>query len=428
MKKTKRIIKLRASQAVWPLVLFFALLTALLANNIVYELNDMNVGSLIYLVSNFVCAIGATVLFEQFSRRRVEIDTVNKTLFCKRLFKKETIALADIKEILNAEKLNKKKGFPLSIKLVSKKDGAIFKIPMDIICDNSIPSRNFYDFLMQKDGDVAVCDISLLSADPKLQRSQSITIKIISAVICLPIIGTYIYGLVSEIQGRPDFPIRPIAFYDYAVFWVLLVTSVVFVLMIISNKKHHQVVDFFACIIFLTYLPMVLIAGLATPKDCYASATRDFENYYEVKADKVSYFPDEVKDGEVIAFSYYYCNYWDSVREVYLEVKYSSDEFDRIYSEYGEKEESYFGESLEQVRIDAEYERLELHEYESGEVEIGYADIKIVIFDKDSNTVIYYYLSSTDFLELDRCYLVERFDIDILDYKKYIEEKHNNTN
>lgn len=120
MKKTKRIIKLRASQAVWALVLFFALLTAQLANNIVYELNDMNVGSLIYLVSNFICALAATVLFEQFSRRRVEIDTVNKTLFCKRLFTKGTIALADIKEILNADKLNKKKGFPLSIKQIGR--------------------------------------------------------------------------------------------------------------------------------------------------------------------------------------------------------------------------------------------------------------------------------------------------------------------
>ena len=97
MKKEKRIIKLRASQAVWALIVFFALLSALFANNIIYELNDMNIGSLIYLVANYICTLGAAILFYQFSGRRIEIDTINKTLFCKRLFKKETIALADIK-------------------------------------------------------------------------------------------------------------------------------------------------------------------------------------------------------------------------------------------------------------------------------------------------------------------------------------------
>ncbi len=428
MKKEKRIIKLRASQAVWSLVLFFAFLTALVANNIIRDLNDMDTGLLIYFVSNFICTLGAAILFYQFSRRRIEIDTINKTLFCKRLFKKETIALADIKEILNIEKLNKKKGFPLRIKLVSAKDGSIFKIPMDIISDNDILPKNFYDFLMQRDGEDAVCDTSLLAKDPKLQKFHAITVKVISALVCVPIIGTYIYGLVIELQGKPDFPIRPIAFYDYAVFWVLVVTALAFILMMISNKKHHKAVDFFSCVIFLTYLPMVLIAGTATPKDYYVSATRDFENYYEVKADKISYFPDEVEGGEVVAFSYYYCNYWDWVREVCLEVKYNDEEFERIYAQYEEKEKSYFGENLEEVHFNGKYESLYLYEKENGEVEIAHANIELIIFNKDNNTIIYYYLSSTDFLELKWCYLIERFDIDIRDYDKYLEERAKNAN
>ncbi len=429
MEKSKRIVKIRASQAVWSLVLFFAFLTGLTVNNIIYELGDMDVGLLIYLVGNFIWLLAATILFYKFSRRRIEIDTLNKTLSCKRLFKrKKTIALSDIKEILNLERLSKKKGFPLTIKIVSRKDDSIFKIPMDIISDNDIPSRNFYDFLMQRNGEDAVCDTSLLASDPKLQRSHSITIKIVSAMICVPIIGTYIYGLVSEIQGKPDFPIRPIAFYDYAVFWVLLVTSVIFILMMISNKKHHKAVDFVACIIFLTYLPTLLIAGTATPEDYYVSATRDFENYYEVKADKISHFPDEVDGGEVVAFSYYYCDYWDWVHEVCLEVKYNDEEFDRIYSQYGEKENSYFGGNLEEVHFRGEHENLELYEDDDGEVKIAHANIELIIFDKDNNTVIFYYLSSADFLELDRCYLVERFDIDIYDYADYIEENREKEN
>ena len=288
MKKSKKNIKIRASQAVWSLVLFFAFLTGLNVNNIIYELGDIDVGYLIYLAGNLIWLLAATILFYKFSRRRIEIDTLNKTLSCKRLFKrKETIALSDIKEILNLEKLNKKKGFPLKIKLVSAKDGSIFKIPMDIISDNDIPPRNFYDFLMQRNGEDAVCDTSLLASDPKLQRSHSITITIVSAMICVPIIGTYVYGLVSEMQGKPAFPIRPIAFYDYAVFWVLLITSIVFILMMVSNKKHHKAVDFVSCIIFLTYLPTLLIAGTATPKDYYVSATRDFTHYDETVSGKI---------------------------------------------------------------------------------------------------------------------------------------------
>lgn len=423
MKKEKRIIKLRASQAVWALVVFFALLSALFANNIIYELNDINIGSLIYLVANYICTLGAAILFYQFSGRRIEIDTINKTLFCKRLFKKETIALADIKEILNIEKLNKKKGFPLKIKLVNAKDDSIFKIPMDIISDNDILPKNFYDFLMQRNGEDAVCDTLLLVKDPKIQRSHAITVKVISALVCVPIIGTYIYGFVSELQGKPDFPIRPIAFYDYGVFWALAITASIFILMMISNKKHHKAVDFVSCVIFLTYLPTLLIAGFSTPKDYYISATRDFENYYEVKADKISYFPDEIEGGEVIAFSYYNCNWWDNVIEVYLEVEYSNEEFDRIYAQHEEKGKSYFGETLEEVCLNDKYESLELYETENGEVEIAHANIELIIFDKDNNTVIYYYLCSTDFLELEWCYLIERFDIDIRDYEKYIGEK-----
>ena len=428
MKKEKRIIKLRASQAVWALVLLFALLSALFANNIIYELNDMNIGDLIYLVANFICTLGATLLFYRFSRRRIEIDTINKTLSCHYLFKKKTIPLTEIKEILNIDKLNKKKGFPLRIKLVSAKDDSIFKIPMDIISDNDILPKNFYDFLMQRNGEDAVCDTSLLVKDPKIQRSHAITVKVISALVCVPIIGTYIYGLVMELQGKPDFPIRPIAFYDYGVFWALAITASVFILMMISNKKHHKAVDFVSCVIFLTYLPTLLIAGLSTPKDCYISATRDFENYYEVKADKISYFPDEIEGGEVIAFSYYYCNLWDNVQEVYLEVKYNNEEFNSIYSQYEEKEKSYFGETLEEVHFNGKYESLYLYEKENGEVEIAHANIELIIFNKDNNTIIYYYLSSTDFLELKWCYLIERFDIDIHDYDKYLEEMAKNAN
>lgn len=429
MKKFKRTIKIRASQAVWSLTLFFAFLTGLTVNNIIYELGDMDVGLLIYFASNLIWLLAATILFYKFSRRRIEIDTLNKTLSCKRLFKrKETIALSDIKEILNLEKLNKKKGFPFAIRIVSKKDGSIFKIPMDIISDNDIPPRNFYNFLVQRKGEDAVCDTSLLASDPKLQRSHSITIKIVSAMICVPIIGTYIYGLVSEIQGKPDFPIRLIAFYNYAVFWVLLVTLVIFILMMNSNKEHHKAVDFVACIIFLTYLPMLLIAGTATPKDYYVSATRDFTHYDETVAGKISHFPDKVEGGEVAAFSYYYCNYWDWVREVCLEVKYNDEEFDRIYSQYEEKEKSYFGENLEEVHFNDKYESLYLYEKESGEVEIAHANIELIIFDKDNNTVIYYFLSSADFLELDRCYLIERFGIDIYDYEEYIEERREKEN
>ena len=422
MKKSERTIKIRASQSVWSLTLFFAFLTGLTVNNIIYELGDMDVGLLIYFASNLIWLLAATILFYKFSRRRIEIDTLNKTLSCKRLFKrKETIALSDIKEILNLEKLNKKKGFPFAIRIVSKKDGSIFKIPMDIISDNDIPPRNFYNFLVQRSGEDAVCDTSLLASDPKLQRSHSITIKIVSAMICVPIIGTYIYGLVSEIQGKPDFPIRPIAFYDYAVFWVLLVTSVIFILMMISNKKHHKAVDFVACIIFLTYLPALLLAGLGTSEDCYVSATRDFAHYEETVAGKISYFPEEIEGGEVVAFSYYYKYYWDSVEEVYLEVKYSDEEFERIYSQYEEKEASYFGEGLEETNLGNKNEWFELYE-NGGEVQIDHAYIEKIIFDKENNTVIYYFLSSTDFMDLEWLYLLEKFDFDVYDYAEYIEE------
>ena len=108
-----------------------------------------------------------------------------------------------------------------------------------------------------------------------------------------------------------------------------------------------------------------------------------------------------------------------------LEVKYDDEEFDRIYSQYEDKRESYFGGGLEEVSFSGVYENLEISD---DGTKISYADIRLMIFDKENNTVIYYFLQSTDFLDLEWCYLIERFDIDVKDYSKYIAESKKKAN
>ena len=412
MKKSKKIIKIRASQAVWSLIIL-SLITLLLS--VCYILNWWQVQ---FWGCVFAISLASTVLFYGFSLRRVEIDFEERRLFCKTLFRKmSSISIDDIKEVKGTKNI-----FCWNIKIVGKNHEVILKIPKDIVKDNCIPLINFVDFLTKKDDNGLVLDSSLLSADSKIQKAKSVVLKIIFAAISVPFVVTFAEAFVLEMERRPAFPIRSVEFYNYATFWVLLANVLIFIITMLINKKHHQVVDFIAVIVFLCYLPMALICLWATPEDCYVSATRDFENYYEVSADKISHFPDEVEGGEVAAFSYYYCNYWDWVREVCLEVKYNDEEFDRIYSQYEEKEKSYFGENLEEVHFRGEHENLELYEDDDGEVKIAHANIELIIFDKDNNTVIYYFLSSADFLELDRCYLIERFGIDIYDYAEYIEE------
>lgn len=410
MKGNKKIIKLRASQGVWALIILSAIAVLV---SVCYILNWWAVE---FWGRVFVISLVSTLLFYEFSLRRVEIDFGERKLSCKTLFRKmNSISIDEIEEVKNAKNI-----FCWNLKLLDKNGKAMFKIPKDVISDNCIPFGNFVDFLSKKEGDGLTLDNSLLSPDSKTQKSKSLMLKTIFALISIPFIIVLIIGFTFEMGDRPDFPIRSVEFYDYASFWVLLVNVVIFLIAMLTNKKHNQVVDFLGVFVILSYFPMLLICAWATPEDCYVSATRDFENYYEVKADKIDYFPDEVESGEVIAFSYYYCNYWDWVHEACLEVKYDEEEFDRIYSQYEEKRESYFGAGLEEVSFSGEYENLDITEDGTA---IAHADVKLMIFDKANNTVIYYYLSSADFLEIDRCYLVERFDIDINDYAEHIKEK-----
>lgn len=418
MKKNKNIIEIKSMRSVWSLIIFFALATVFSLIEIIGWSTKPDADYLIGWCCIFLANIAATALFVEFSKRRVEIDLENEILFCKRLFvKKKSILLDDVKEILNV-----KNKFALNLKLISGKDSTVLRIPKDILRDNCIPPENFSDFIIEKGTGTKKRDSALLESDSKLQKRYSAFLKIISAIICGPIIATYAYLFVLEMGGRPEFPIISLDLYMYPIFWILLAFGLLLICMMLSNKKHFQFVDFGAVLIFLMVFPSLLCCLFLTPKDCYVSATRDFENYCEVKANEIDYFPDEIDGGEVIAFSYYYCNYWDWVHEVYLEVEYDDEEFDRIYSQYEDKRDSYFGDGLEEVNFSGTYENLELYESESGVVEIAHADIKLIVFDKENYMVIYYYLSSADFLELDRCYLIEKFDIDIEDYSEYIEE------
>ena len=421
MRKTRKVIKIKSTRSVWSLIIFSALAAVFSAFEVVMCATTPGAHYLYSWLGIFFACVAATALFAEFSKRRIEIDLENKTLFCKRLFVKgETISISDIKEVLNDGK-----SLRWNMKLISDKDGAAFKIPKDVLRDNSISPEKFSLFLMQKNDGAPTYDTSLLGGDPSLQKKDSAGIKMITAIFCGPIIATYALSFAVEMNQRPEFPIRSVAFYDYISFWVLLVFGILFVAVILSNKKHFQFADFGAVLIALTFLPSVLCCLLLTPEDCYVSATRDFENYHEVKADKIDYFPDEIEGGEVVAFSYYYKYYWDSVHEVCLEVKYDDEEFDRIYSQYEDKRDSYFGDGLEEVSFSGKYENLELSD---DGTKISYADVCLMIFDKENNTVIYYFLQSTDFLDLEWCYLIERFDIDIEDYSEYIEENEEKAN
>jgi hypothetical protein len=421
MRKSKQIVKIKSTRSVWSLIIFSVLAAVFSAFEVAMWATTPDAYYLYHWLGIFFACVVATMLFVKFSKRRIEIDLANETLFCKRLFVKgETISISDIKEVLNEGKSLK-----WNLKLISAKDGATFKIPKDILRDNSILPEKFSLFLTQKNDGAPTYDTLLLDGDPALQKKDSAIIKIITAIFCGPIIATYAMSFAADMNQRPEFPIRSVAFYDYISFWVLLVFGLLFAAVMLSNKKHFQFADFGAVLIALTFLPSVLCCLLLTPEDCYVSATRDFENYHEVKADKIDYFPDEIEGGEVIAFSYYYKYYWDSVHEVCLEVKYDDEEFDRIYSQYEDKRESYFGGGLEEVSFSGAYENLEISD---DGTKISYADIRLMIFDKENNTVIYYFLQSTDFLDIEWCYLIEKFDIDIEDYSKHIEEKQEKAN
>ena len=196
------------------------------------------------------------------------------------------------------------------------------------------------------------------------------------------------------------------------------------------NKKHLHLISFLASVIFISFLPLMIVSAFGFPPEYRISATEDFENYdkalEEIWGEERYHMPESIQHGEVVAFSYYYDYSWDYVEEVYLEVKYDEEEFNRIYSQYENKDSSYFGEEYEEISFVEDYFVTDKNSEEM--LYISYGNLEKIIFDKENCIVIYYYLDAMDPLLTERSMLVKRFDIDVADYEKYIDEKQEKAN
>lgn len=344
------------------------------------------------------------------------IDTQNRIIIRKGFFRTDYLAFDQIWYV------EKKNAFLHRELRIIGVDGKCFdRTPIALFKENYISPDNLIAYFA-----TGGYNHALLISSKRLERKQGRISKITLCIISAFELGILSFGYISELQNQPTYPVTDIKFYSYAVFWVLVAVALITLIGLSVKNKYHAVTDFFAMVLFFSFLPAVVIGGFATPEDYYVSATSDFENYDDIieQWKNPMHFPTEIR-GEVVDFSYYYKYYWDSVEEVYLEVRYDEEEFERIYAEHPTKETSYFGEQYEEVNLANEYFNVD---DDSDDIYISHAYLEKIIFDRENNTIIYYFLTVTDPFEIKDCHLAKRFGIDLLDYEKYIDEKEKNEN
>lgn len=421
MSNKQKCIKLKPSWSIFGFSLVTLLAMAMLS--IVFVEEFINAPSFdFYHVYMFTWPLVVDVILIDLSTRCLIINMEKRTVTFKTVFRRKTIMLSDIADV----ELPKSK-FLGYIKLKKASNGKYIKFFVDVLSDNCIPNEKFAEFIMKGKSDDAELDVSLLDKDPERFKKYSISNKIAALMIAIPIVALYAcMFFLHWVGGKPAFPVASVGVHEFASFWVVLGTFVILALIVLIKRKYVNLIGFLALLLFATFLPLMCISGFGFPVEYRISATRDFQNYHEAVDEAFDgdyhYFPEEIQGGEVLAFSYHYDYSWDWVKEMYLEVRYDQEEFDRIYSQYEEKESSYFGEGLLEVTLAKE--NLCVHESSNGGTPyIDGANLQKIVFDEERCTVIFYYLNVIDPFHIDECYLVEKFDIDIFDYEKYIEEK-----
>ena len=424
MKKNESQISIRASWAYWgvtSVALIISVVVDVLFIKDMIETQSFIWGYLYYIS----CPLVIDVVLIEFSTRCLVINTEMRTLTYKTAFYKKTVEFSDIADV----RIPKSK-LGIFVKVKKASDGKCVRILKEILDDNYIASEKFSKFLMQGKSNEGDMDLSLLEKDAEKAEKISTINKALALIVTVPMVAIYVlFFCLHWFGGRPAFPMIVFGVCEFNSFWIMLVGLLYLAIIVGVNKKHLHLINFLASVIFVSFLPLMVVSGFGSPPEYRISATQDFENYdkalEEIWGDERYHMPESIQYGEVVAFSYYYDYSWDYAEEVYLEVKYDEEEFNRIYSQYENKDASYFGEEYEEVSFVEDY-FVALERSEG--MYISYGNLEKIIFDKENRIVIYYYLDVMDPFLIERSMLVKRFDVDIFDYAKYIKEKQNNTN
>ena len=339
------------------------------------------------------------------------VDTQNKILICKGFFKTKKIPFRKIRSVKQGK---------LFLYIVGTDGNTFYRAPVSLSIRNCIPPENFAAYLSS-----IFHNAALLKPSKEREKKQALSSKALLFTIYVIQAAILVIVFIDQWKHRPAYPIVDIKFYHFGVLWAILAITLVALGGLLVKRKHHMVAEFLALVLFFGFFATAFISAFATPADYNVSTTSDFGEYQTIFTEERDsdylHFPKEIR-GEVVDFNYYFDNSWDIIEEIYLEVRYDEAEFARIYSEYAEKEPSYFGAEYEEVTL-SDDEFLEAEKGHNDKVYISRANIQKIIFNQEEQTVIYYYLDAYDPFYLDRCHLAKKFDIDFIDYGRYIEEK-----
>ena len=132
------------------------------------------------------------------------------------------------------------------------------------------------------------------------------------------------------------------------------------------------------------------------------------------------FFPKNINKDEVIKYYYFYEHEWDLNFEIYLEIKVEDSKFNNLIIEYMNNNTYYM---LDAYYNDSYIELIKNDNISFDNINKNYTSFAFVeklIYNEDTNIIIYEYLHVEDPFDFEEIYYFNRFNINAYEYNSYV--------
>ena len=215
-------------------------------------------------------------------------------------------------------------------------------------------------------------------------------------------------------------------------FFLLILFLFLFLLLIYKFFGNEKTLNTYYILSFLLFFP-IFILNIFSFSYTGPSITSNFKNY--LKFDKEiknryseqlnTFFPKNINKDEVIKYYYFYEHEWDLNFEIYLEIKVEDSKFNNLIIEYMNNNTYYM---LDAYYNDSYIELIKNDNISFDNINKNYTSFAFVeklIYNEDTNIIIYEYLHVEDPFDFEEIYYFNRFNINAYEYNSYVNGEKN---
>ena len=171
---------------------------------------------------------------------------------------------------------------------------------------------------------------------------------------------------------------------------------------------------------------LLIVSAIFSMSGCDFGSKRisDIEQYgqFESYIELPEFFPDSVDGYTVNAYAYHLESWMDTCYEILLDITVAESQFEELLSGVLEQgKECYYSEGFYEVIFEDHYDIFT--EEEDSQQVVGYADIEKIIYNPETNRIVYVALHANDtgVYPLKDVAYFNCFHIDEKEYVKHIE-------